>query len=68
MNVFEARAVDSLELDDVMLVADPEVPGLYLSRFRQAMTTADGSVTTIKRLYWRRDDGNAWRIVSEGAG
>ena len=68
LNVFEARQLDKVELEDVMLVADPVVPGLYLSRFRQVLTTADGNVTTTRRLYWRRSDDRAWTIVSEDAG
>ncbi len=51
-----------------MLIADPEVPDLYLSRFRQVLDTADGPVTTIKRLYWRRAEDARWQIVSEDSG
>ena len=68
LNVFESRRLESVELRDVFLVADPEVPGLYLSRFTQVLATADGPVTTTRRLYWRRGAGNQWRIVSEDAG
>jgi len=31
------------------------------------MTDA-GPVTTTKRLYWRRNEGNQWAIVSEDSG
>ncbi len=67
-NVFAARELASVELRDVMLVADPEVPDLYLSRFTQVVATADGPVQTIKRLYWRRSEGRRWQIVSEDSG
>ena len=67
-NVFEARQLEKVELDDVMLVADPVEPDLYLSRFRQMLTTDDGVVTTTRRLYWRRGDDHRWTIVSEDAG
>lgn len=67
-NVFDARKLGGVTLADVMLVADPEVPELYLSRFTQVLQTDDGPVTTTKRLYWRRSEGNEWRIVSEDAG
>lgn len=68
MNVFAARELASVELRDVMLVADPEVPDLYLSRFTQVLATADGPVRTIKRLYWRRSESRRWQIVSEDSG
>ena len=55
-------------LDDVLLVADPEDPGLYLSRFRQAIVYEDRTVTTVKRLYWRHSDGGELRIVAEDNG
>ena len=68
LGVFEARPLANVKLDDIMLLADPEVPGLYLSRFTQVLETDSGSVRTTKRLYWRRDAGNQWQIVSEDAG
>ena len=68
VNVFEARQLASVTLEDVMLVGDPEVPGLYLSRFTQVLATSDGPVRTTKRLYWRRTEGKRWQIVSEDSG
>ncbi|MED5421670.1 MAG: hypothetical protein VYD01_09425, partial [Pseudomonadota bacterium] len=68
INVFDSRTLQSVRLEDVMLVADPEVPDLYLSRFTQVLATADGPVSTTKRLYWRRNEGRRWQIVSEDAG
>jgi len=68
LSVFEARQLAGVTLNDVMLVADPEVEELYLSRFTQILMTDDGSVTTTKRLYWRRSDNSQWTIVSEDAG
>jgi hypothetical protein len=68
LNVFAARRLDAVRLDDVMLVADPEAPGLYLSRFTQTLATAEGEVTTTRRLYWRRESGNDWKIIAEDAG
>jgi hypothetical protein len=67
-NVFDARSLDAVRLEDVMLVADPEVPGLYLSRFRQTLTMADGTVATTRRLYWRRESAADWKIIAEDAG
>ena len=68
LNVFEKRDLEAVTLNDVMLVADPEVAGLYLSRFTQVLTTEVGPVTTTRRLYWRRTDDSQWQIVSEGSG
>ncbi len=68
LNVFESRPLAGVNLRDVFLVADPEVPGLYLSRFTQELDTADGLVTTTRRLYWRHAPDEGWQIVSEDAG
>lgn len=68
MNVLAGRKLESVELENVMLVADPEVPDLYLSRFTQVLATDDGPVRTTKRLYWRRTEGKRWEIVSEDSG
>ena len=68
LNVFTARKLEAVRLEDVMLVADPEVPGLYLSRFTQTLATAEGDVTTTRRLYWRRESGDDWKIIAEDAG
>ena len=68
MNVFEARTFDSVVVEDVMLVADPEEPELFLSRFTQVLATVDGPVRTVKRLYWRRTEDRRWQIVSEDSG
>ena len=62
---FEAQRLAGVEIDDVMLLADPEEPDLYLSRFKQVLLTEAGRKTTTKRLYWRRTDGDNWEIVSE---
>ena len=68
LNVFGATDPAAVELTDVMLIADPEVPNLYLSRFTQVLATASGPVKTVKRLYWRRSDNNHWKIVAEDSG
>lgn len=68
LRVFEARALGGVNIDDLMLLADPEEENLYLSRFTQVLLTDDGPVTTVKRLYWRQRAGNRWEIVAEDAG
>jgi len=57
-----------VELDDVLLLGDPEEEGLFLARFRQSIVYDDRTVTTVKRLYWRRSDDGALYIVAEDNG
>jgi murein L,D-transpeptidase YafK len=66
--VFKARKLESVELKDVLLIADPEESELYLSRFTQVLHNGSAPVTTTKRLYWRRESQDKWRILSEDAG
>jgi murein L,D-transpeptidase YafK len=68
MKVFEARNLSNVELENVLLIADPGEPDLYLSRFTQIFHTDAGRVSTTKRLYWRRESAGTWKIVSEDAG
>jgi len=67
LGVFDARPLSAVNLDDVMLLADPEEQALFVSRFSQTMTTEQGPVTTRKRLYWKRND-DKWRIFAEDSG
>ena len=66
--VFDARDFESVELENVLLIADPEEPGLYLSRFTQAFLTDAGAIKITKRLYWLRRDDKSWQIVAEDSG
>ena len=68
MAVFENRPLLSVTLNDVMLVADPEEPGLFLSRFRQVLETEADEARTRKRLYWRRNAAGDWKIIAEDSG
>ena len=68
LGAFDARDIESVRLDDVLLLADPEEPGLYLSRFTQEFVSDGNTVRTTKRLYWRRGEEKVWQIVAEGAG
>ena len=63
-----AREVRDFSLDDVLLLADPEEDGLYLSRFRQSIAYTTHTVVTIKRLYWRESADGKLRIVAEDNG
>lgn len=60
--------VQGFELQDVLLLADPENSDLYLSRFRQKIVGKARTIETIKRLYWRRTAGGALQIVAEDNG
>jgi len=65
---FDTRDIESVNLESILLIADPEEPGLYLSRFTQEFVTGSGPVRITKRLYWLRSNDNEWQIVAEGAG
>jgi len=55
-------------IDELLLLADPEEEGLYLSRFRQKISSAGAETITTKRLYWKRDGDGALKIVAEDNG
>jgi len=57
-----------VELDDVLLLVDPEDSALYLARFRQEIVYENRAITTVKRLYWRRSADGVLRIVAEDNG
>ncbi len=61
---FEERGPVDIVLSDILIMADPEEQGLYLSRFRQSL----GGRETTKRLYWRQDMTGDWKIVAEDSG
>ena len=63
-----ARAIEDLRLDDVVLLADPEEDGLFVSRFQQVTVEAGRKVVTTKRLYWQRETGGELRVVAEDNG
>ena len=63
-----AVAVDDVSLDEVVLLADPEHKGLFLSRFRQTIVKPERTVVTIKRLYWKRSEDGGLKIVAEDNG
>lgn len=62
------REIADFTIDDLMLLSDPEEPGLYLSRFRQTISESDRTIATTKRLYWRRSPAGDLRIVAEDNG
>lgn len=62
------RPLEAFAVDELALLADPEDPALYLSRFRQTIREAGATITTTKRLYWSRNEAGEFRIVAEDSG
>jgi len=60
--------IQEFELQDVLLLADPEDSGLYLSRFRQKIVDGGRMIVTTKRLYWRRNAEGDLKIIAEDNG
>jgi hypothetical protein len=60
--------IDDFRIEDVLLLADPEDEDLFLSRFQQVIVERDRTVTTTKRLYWRRNENGELKIVAEDNG
>ena len=65
---FADRRAAAIELDEITLLADPEVDGLFLSRFRQTTFEEGERRRLLKRLYWRRQTDGSFRIVAEDNG
>jgi murein L,D-transpeptidase YafK len=63
-----ARPVENITVDDLLLLADPEEPELYMSRFRQHIIEPGREISVTKRLYWRRSRTGELRIVAEDNG
>ena len=68
LNSLPAREISAVTVDDLLLLGYPGEDGLFLSRFRQTVTEAGDRRSTFKRLFWRRDDDGALRIVAEDNG
>lgn len=58
----------SIEVDDLLLLADPIEEDLYLARFRHSVTTDDITTVTTKRLYWKQQDDGSLKIIAEDNG
>jgi hypothetical protein len=63
----DAAVVEAV-LSDLLLLAEPAEPELYLSRFRLLTASERERRTTIKRLYWQRGADGVLRIVAEDNG
>ena len=63
------RPIERVTVTDLLLLADPVEDGLYLSRFRLTVAEQDGrEVNSIRRMYWRRSESGALKIIAEDSG
>jgi len=63
------RAIEDVTVSDLLLLADPVEEGLYLSRFRLEISEgASRNVISMRRMYWRRSESGALKIVAEDSG
>jgi murein L,D-transpeptidase YafK len=65
---FRERGRARVSIGDLLLLAEPEEPGVYLSRFRQRIEVGTRSTASVKRLYWRRGSDGRLRIIAEDNG
>jgi murein L,D-transpeptidase YafK len=68
MQAESLRFVRHLEVSDLLLVGYPEEEGLYLSRFLVETHGDEQNIVSRIRLYWRRDESGALKIVAEDVG
>jgi murein L,D-transpeptidase YafK len=63
------RPLKAVVVSDLLLLADPVEDGLYLSRFRLEISeAASRDVISMRRIYWRRSESGALKIVAEDSG
>ena len=63
------RELSDVAVSELVLLGDPAKEGLYLSRFNLALVEAGGhTVVYTQRLYWRRSESGALKIVAEDSG
>ena len=69
METVGRRPISRVEVSDLLLLGDPVEPGLYLSRFRlKVAEEGTRSVISMRRIYWRRSESGAFRIVAQDSG
>ena len=63
------RLIETVTVSDLLLLADPVEEGLYLSRFRlETVETGSPTVTSVRRMYWRRSESGALKIIAQDSG
>ena len=69
MQTIARRNISDVRISDLLLLGDPAESGLYLSRFRLEILEGDArKVVSLRRMYWRRSESGAFRIVAEDSG
>jgi L,D-peptidoglycan transpeptidase YkuD (ErfK/YbiS/YcfS/YnhG family) len=69
VEIVAQRPISAVKVSDLLLLGDPAEEGLYLSRFRLEVREGDTrTVVSTRRLYWRRSESGAFRIVAEDSG
>lgn len=62
------RAIETISVSELLLLRYPEEDNLFLSRFRLTTVEDGRQLESMKRLYWRRDDHGAMKIIAEDEG
>lgn len=63
------RRIERVSVSELLLLGDPAEDGLYLSRFRLEIEEGgSGRLISMRRMYWRRSESGAFRIVAEDSG
>jgi len=63
------RAISKVTASELLLLGDPAEEGLYFSRFRLEISEGDErKVISMRRMYWRRSESGAFRIIAEDSG
>lgn len=63
------RAISKVVVSELLLLGDPIEDRLFLSRFRLEISEGDvRKVISMRRMYWRRSESGAFRIVAEDSG
>ena len=63
------RPITKVAISDLLLLGHPVEQDLYFSRFRLEVTEGDArKVVSMRRIYWRRSESGALKIVAEDGG
>ena len=69
LQTFGTRVLRDVSVSELLLLGDPVEGGLYLSRFRLSLVEEGGrEIFYMHRLYWRRSESGAMKIVAEDSG
>lgn len=57
-----------IEVSELLLLAYPQEDQVFMSRFKQLLIDGENRIVSMKRIYWRRNDSGALRIIAEDEG